>query len=142
MKKIFSQFVPYEIAVTLKGAGFDEPCFGVYDISSILSLYAPSKSIALGFKIGLNSELDEITAAAPLYQQVFDWLELQNIRIHDCWIFFERKWSVSIFNIPTGNRMWPNSILAPIEPDSLLYSDKREAWNAAITEALNLLKNG
>ena len=33
MNNIESNFVPYQIAVDMKSIGFDEPCFGFYDLS-------------------------------------------------------------------------------------------------------------
>lgn len=84
-------FVPYELALKLKEKGFDEKCLGFY--------YNPKKifskekdvwelEILNFFKPSSNSELEEIntfTIAAPLYQQVIDWLALKGIAI-------ERRW--------------------------------------------------
>lgn len=139
MKKILDQFVPYDIAVALKEAGFDEPCFATSNLGVIVGVLDTAQFKVTGFQFVKNSEAGGPWIAAPLYQQVFDWLELNNLRIHDCWIFYEQKWSVSIFNMPTGNQMWPNHLMAAIEPGSILYTDKREAWNIAIREAIKLL---
>ena len=74
MKK---EFVPYDIALTLKELGFDEPCFSIY--------YSKDKSFSWhNHKDHTNNEpiLDsgEFNISAPLYQQAFRWFrEKQNI---------------------------------------------------------------
>jgi len=61
-----NEFVPYELALRMKGLGFDEPCLAWYDgryTSSINENYCK------------NSEewLNTIHCATPLYQQAFRW---------------------------------------------------------------------
>ena len=60
------EFIPYELALRMKGLGFDEPCLAWYDgryTSSINENYCK------------NSEewLNTIHCATPLYQQAFRW---------------------------------------------------------------------
>lgn len=63
-----SQFVPYDVALTLNKLGFIEPCLGAYTgISQQLLLGGTSKQ----FKESLR---------APLWQQAFEWFrEIHNI---------------------------------------------------------------
>ena len=65
MKK---QFVPYNIALALKEKGYDEGCFGYYDIQSKM-LYIADKD---EYKISEN--LPSILCSAPTYQQAINWL--------------------------------------------------------------------
>jgi hypothetical protein len=63
MKK--EEFVPYEQAVALKELGFDEPCFGYYNIDP--QLKTPAFNMVKPFE-------HEWCLPAPLYQQAFRWL--------------------------------------------------------------------
>ena len=61
-----NEFIPYEQALELKELGFDEECFGYYDIDN-------------GYTIGyafcysnVKSQLEN-GCSAPLYQQAFRW---------------------------------------------------------------------
>jgi hypothetical protein len=75
MKK---QFVPYEIALTLKEKGFDEPCFATYNHEQKLDglpLYDmennPTNALEYTW---INSKVHNSICCAPLWQQVIDWL--------------------------------------------------------------------
>jgi hypothetical protein len=61
------QFATYDIALKLKELGFNEPCFGYYDI--------PTKVLYLAEKdeYYMASHLPSIIIAAPLWQQVIKW---------------------------------------------------------------------
>lgn len=61
MKK---EFVPYELALELKQLGFDEPCFGYYNVDP--QLKSPAFNMAKPFE-------HEWCLPAPLYQQAFRW---------------------------------------------------------------------
>lgn len=63
-------FVPYELAVKLKEKGFDEPCFGLFDNEELE--YNGEERI-FPFK-NFMPFVDTSLVAAPLYQQVVDWL--------------------------------------------------------------------
>ena len=56
------EFIPYEIALSLKELGFDEPCFG---------FYRKEKLYLCDYK-NVNEEKISIISA-PLYQQAFRW---------------------------------------------------------------------
>lgn len=67
------QFVTYEITIKLKEKGFDEPCFGLYNIYETYGQYGIINigdlhltNVNRGFK-GNNAII------APLWQQVIDW---------------------------------------------------------------------
>ena len=62
------EFVTYEIASELKKLGFDEPCWGYYDVNE-------GYSIGYAFCYSDRESQPEIGCSAPLYQQVFRWFE-------------------------------------------------------------------
>jgi hypothetical protein len=67
-----NEFIPYEQALELKELGFDEECFGYYDIDNgYTSGYAFCYS-------NVKSQL-ESGCSAPLYQQAFRWFREKHI---------------------------------------------------------------
>ena len=75
MKK---QFVTYEIALALKELGFDETCIARFTAQKNLvtsGCYTDSDPITLGV---CNSDIHESNIAAPLWQQVLDWLRTEH----------------------------------------------------------------
>lgn len=64
-----TEFIPYKQALKLKKLGFNEPCFGKYDINGQLyySVHYYNSDIQT-YAIGCS---------APLYQQAFKWLYKQ-----------------------------------------------------------------
>jgi hypothetical protein len=61
-----NEFVSYEIASALKELGFDEPCFGYYDVDE-------GYSIGYAFCYSDRELQPQIGYSAPLYQQAFRW---------------------------------------------------------------------
>jgi hypothetical protein len=66
------EFIPYEQALELKELGFDEPCFGYYDIKdNNLQLFSDNLQDA-----SCNSDLkydDFKHCTTPTYSQAFRW---------------------------------------------------------------------
>ena len=60
------EFVPYKEAVALKELGFDEECFGYYDID---------KGYTNGYAFCYSDVKSQLKngCSAPLYQQAFRW---------------------------------------------------------------------
>lgn len=58
------QFIPYELALELKELGFDEKCFGCYNMDNKLWCENPVNGI---------DYIPEDNILAPLWQQAFDW---------------------------------------------------------------------
>ncbi len=56
-------FIPYELAVIAKEKGFDEPCFGYFDIGCQLNI-EKSKS---------HDQYYQQACLAPTHQQIVDW---------------------------------------------------------------------
>jgi len=68
------QFVTHQIAEDLKKLGFDENCFGWYDDKK--SFFFPANNTMHT----RNSRVNNVTLiAAPLWQQVIDWLDTKNL---------------------------------------------------------------
>jgi len=124
------EFVSYEIALALKELGFDEPCFGYYDIDKGYSngyafCYSDVKS---QFKNGCS---------APLYQQVFRW--------------FLKKHNLYAVIIPTITMYWTFVTMTVVEDmvevppynnvKAYDYSIKEEAELACLLKLIELVKN-
>lgn len=150
-------FVTTNVAVALRKAGFDEPCMGAHNTQDnklhISYTNEPTDFHTIAIK-RRNSELPEHLYAAPLYDQVFDWLLQSNIRIHDVLISTDSGngttmgWRVYLYNGTTGKALWPPVMVAykypasyEIVEHSRLYKDKKQAWEQAILEAIKLLPN-
>lgn len=69
------EFIPYEQAVELKELGFDEPCFGYWNIDP--QLKTPAFNLVRPFE-------HEWCLPAPLYQQAFRWF--RDKKLSDCCI--------------------------------------------------------
>ena len=68
---IEEEFVPYDIAMSLKELGFDEPCIGLYRYQGGEHEFAHvSKSGKMTF---LRNSDESMRIVSPLYQQVFKW---------------------------------------------------------------------
>jgi len=67
------EFVTYEQALALKELGFDEPCFGYYNVSN--------QELIEDLSNNRTGNDDSRWASAPLYQQAFRWFrENHNLR--------------------------------------------------------------
>lgn len=71
------EFCTYEQALALKELGFDEPCFGYYQKSSVIGdntiLPIIFRDKASNFNDYEYSKLGVPFCSAPLYQQAFRW---------------------------------------------------------------------
>ena len=93
MKK---QFCNYDISLKLKNLGFDEPCFKIYKDEDYLEdfyiLDHRNRPVYSSFEATTNTAIDEefitwsvpeeydsVWCAAPLFQQVIDWLFSKNL---------------------------------------------------------------
>lgn len=84
MKKITHLFIPYELALKLKEKGFDEECFGHYEneskqliinFNNLPLTEEQSKRPSLYTISHKNSVLPQWAISAPVFEQVFDWLD-------------------------------------------------------------------
>lgn len=85
MKK---EFVPYEQALELKELGFDEKCFGSWEVDYTKTpTYTHSLS---GFYKNSNHPLGKVSA--PLYQQAFRWFREK----HNLDSFVKAEWQQTV----------------------------------------------
>lgn len=83
------QFVTYEMALSLKELGFNEPCLGFFDKELFLFCLVDQKSDCeintITYENGLNNIIADINyetiITAPLYQQVVDWCDSKGLLI-------------------------------------------------------------
>lgn len=69
MNDLKQLFVPYEIAKQLKEMGFDWPCLAIFKYKDFITVQDYNLNPCT------NTDLDsEFHIAAPLFQQVVDWL--------------------------------------------------------------------
>jgi len=78
MKK---EFIPYEQALELKELGFNEECFGCYELAEVRDYKNNGleirNEIVLNTLNGYRKYDDESQTSAPLYQQAFRWFRNQ-----------------------------------------------------------------
>lgn len=86
------EFLKYEQAIALKALGFDEPCFGYYNVDP--SFKNPPFNLVKPFE-------HEWCLPAPLYQQAFRWFRKK----HDIDCYIETK------SLTTGNSTYDYTIL-------------------------------
>jgi hypothetical protein len=77
-------FVPHQEALELKELGFDEPCFGKYDIYGVFDHKL--------FYHNHDVETEYVGCSAPLYQQAFRWFREKynlfgQVNIHTYFIY-------------------------------------------------------
>jgi hypothetical protein len=73
-------FLNYELSVMAKQAGFDEPCFGCWQLGkNIVGIYDPAQYNAMGWQTARNSEIGDGWVMAPLYQQMVAWFDERGI---------------------------------------------------------------
>ena len=73
MNTLAKDFVPYEESQALKGLGFDEPCFGRYNVPGefILSgCYSDSPLVSILVE---QNDICEAHTLAPTFSQAFRW---------------------------------------------------------------------
>ena len=128
------QFVSYEIALKLKELGFDEPCFGFWNVSQINNSLQELKYGMCVFK-NTSTELSKYpkNVLAPLYQQVID--------------FFREKYNIQIEILWRGDMNTFNYKIGTFQYGTYFFSDKDwkfeeyyEAREQAILKVIELIK--
>lgn len=126
------EFIPYEQALALKKLGFDEQCFGIYEIQDKLLVIdynnkplteEQQKRPTMYIPNNRNSVLPQWAISAPLYQQVFRW-------------FREKGWELFIMRINEGFY----TLSSPIFPSSILYKTYEEAEIDCLNKLIELVK--
>ena len=118
------EFVPYNIALILKDLGFNEICFGEYSLTGL-------------FEIKPNTSHWCAVCNAPLYQQVFNWLDTKHkIRIDLCHADSNGTYTFKIwtFHEPNNVGKWKRYSFI------VSYDNYIDRNNAAILEAIKLIQ--
>ena len=84
------EFIPYNEALALKKLGFNEPCFGYYEIGVFIFLYGSIQ----------NSEL-RLNCSAPTYSQTFKYFR-KKYRLDGKPEYFLNDWYCFIINDMKG----------------------------------------
>ena len=135
MSELEKEFVPYQEALTLKQLGFDEPCFGYYNIkNNNLQLFSDNLQDA-----SCNSDLkydDFKHCTAPLYQQVFRWFrEKYGLYSSVEYYIEDYKYPCFLFNIKNK----PDNL--PIKYKGLSgYNTYEEAELACLRKLIEIVK--
>lgn len=135
---IEDNFCNYKIAKQLKELGFDEECITFYDNEKKLGFNGKYSTIKKGYKSSTVNNLwikrygkDFKCIAAPLYQQVLQWL-IEKYNIH-----------VSVSPVPFENGKFFEYSLTDnnkcLKQDGV-FDTYNEALIKAILEALKLIK--
>jgi hypothetical protein len=150
-------FVEYPLALKLKEAGFTGACLGFYDGDgcfhpNIQDFYTCVSAGWISEEAAANYDGDDHLfvdfdpntidgvpdVSAPIFQQVFDWLEGKGIIVHQ-WYNpqTELHYAATLWGTD-GKELWSEYEY----PDSAkgLHSTRKQAWDIAIEEALKLLK--
>ena len=84
------EFIPYEQALELKELGFNEECFGCYELAEVRDYKNNGieirNEIVLNTLNGYRKYDDESQTSAPLYQQAFRWFREKHT--YQCYIQF------------------------------------------------------
>lgn len=146
-------FVEYPLALKLKEAGMNEPTLGYYDghrllrpsiqqVETLMELYEKA-DITVSKYDGYDKDDDvfidfkantfEIDVAAPIYQQVFDWLEGKGMSIQCRRIEAGYHCVVDYFK---------NHMMYTVKTEGAFpyFETRKQAWDRAIEEAQKLLK--
>lgn len=146
-------FLPYELALKLKGKGFNEPCFALFSamkgennkfiwatssLDHVLEFHKKGHKFFDDLEGGktriqtfIQNSFAKNTVTAPLYQQVIDWLREKH-RIHIA------ASSFPVSGDKYGYQYGRSSLTGgwSINFEGKTYYD---AYNKAIEEAINLL---
>jgi len=116
-----SLFVDYDLAVELKNKGFDMPCLGFYSRNRFCFNDEMDESSNQS-DYSINSQLDSHFVAAPLIDQVIEWLiEHHNLNI-------EVSKSYSLYDYKLG-----------VQYQVGFFKTRKEAQIAGIKHALTLV---
>lgn len=129
------EFVPYQEALALKQLGFNEPCFGSWEIEKT-DTPTYTHSITTSYK---NSNHPIGKTAAPTYSQAFRWFrDKHNI---DAWVqpfMMEKHGKPFLPDESYGYWIFKDGVLVVDEVDFL---NPEEAELACLEKLIELVKN-
>ena len=130
------EFVNYEIALALKELGFNESCFGCYQLSELRD-YKKGLDVSwimtLNILNGYRIYDDKTQTSAPLKQQVFTWFQNKYNWYHT--MDFRRK------EYPSTNQYKWKIDIGLVDVFPMGWADTyEEAENACIDKLISILK--
>ena len=146
------QFVTYEIALSLKELGFNEPCLGFFDKELFLFCLVDQESDCeintITYKNGLNNIIADINyetiIIAPLWQQVIDWFrDKHNTNIEPIRFPNILKWGFVVTDmtiIPKQQTLRENINMSLKVTDVRRFDTFEESREQAILKAIELCK--
>ena len=128
-----TEFIPYEQALELKELGFDEECFGYYDIDN---------GYAIGYAFcysNVKSQLEN-GCSAPTFSQAFRWFRekynLNGILNH---YPNTKLWDFSVHDLTWSGKEFIEHVKK--EDRSVKYSTYEEAELACLKKLIEIAKN-
>jgi len=122
------EFIPYEEALELKELGFDEPCFGYYNVSN--------QELIEDLSNNRTGNDDSRWASAPLYQQAFRWFRENYILDSIVQPTYSTKYQYRIFNVETKSKVQVYGDYMGKE-----FNTYEEAELACLKKLIELVKN-
>lgn len=115
-------FIPHELALKAKSKGFTNQCMAIYDEKGTFAFQPRGNWYQ-------NSKEDMYNCAAPIYQQIVDWVREKHKIVIET-IFYEEYIMATISELPKVEKfIWKDE-----ENTDLCY-----ALNKAIGEAFKLI---
>ena len=90
-KKFIIEFLPYELALKMKQLGFNEPCFGLWNLNN------GKYEVDIIGVCKYSKEFKYREVLAPLYQQCFLWFREKYKLV--AYIEYYAEWNFEIFRI-------------------------------------------
>ena len=120
-----TEFIPYEQALELKELGFNEPCFGYWNIDPYLP--KPTFNLVKPFD-------HEWCIPAPLYQQAFRWFREKN-GLHSIYTMGD-DWNNFYWQV------WKNDCMTKtyVCSSDYVFETYEEAELAAIVKLIEIVK--
>jgi hypothetical protein len=81
------EFVPYEIALALKELGFDEPCFGRYNVPGDFILSGCYSNSPLVSILVEQNDICEAHTLAPTFSQAFRFFREKYFKM--CFVYYD-----------------------------------------------------
>ena len=138
------KFITYDLALELKGLGYDEPCFAVYGYTPENNTLSPKDKLFLwhevvhfeGFIAELKNSIVGGDVTAPTWQDAFDFFRKEHGFIIELNWYFASKWGYKISETV-------DSKITPVQLKSSFEVERtyEEAQLACLRELIELVKN-
>lgn len=139
-------FIPYELALKAKEAGFKEPCMAIYrtDFADRTQAFQFMGENMFTATRNSNPILAEQSFTAPLYQQIIDWFRDKHGLVISISPGYSAKWyNVSTYGITKNGKAISKQMEdiffgGVMDMEAKTYYD---ALNKAIEQAFTLIKD-